>query len=216
MFEIIPNWHPLFVHFTVALFLLAAGLFAVTPFMKSPLKEQWQTVARWNLWFGAGFTIITGLAGLYAYNTVAHDTPSHAAMTEHRNWAIVTITLILALAIWSIIRVRRNQALGTVFIAATVITGGVLAVTAWHGGEAVYRYGLGVMSLPKTEGAGHAHEHAGEGEHGSAGGASTTGMTDMPSAQDGNAPAAGMTNDGSAPSGNQVKPKDHKDDGHGH
>lgn len=159
MFEIIPNWHPLFVHFTVALFLLAAGLFAVTPFMKSPLKEQWQTVARWNLWFGAGFTIITGLAGLYAYNTVAHDTPSHAAMMEHRNWAIVTITLILALAAWSIVRVRRNQALGAVFIVVMVITGGVLASTAWHGGEVVYRYGLGVMSLPKAESDGHNHAH---------------------------------------------------------
>ena len=216
MFEIIPNWHPLFVHFTVALVSLAAGLFAITPFMKSPLKEQWQTVARWNLWFGAGFTIITGLAGLYAYNTVAHDTPSHAAMTEHRNWAIVTITLILTLAVWSIIRVRRNQTLGTVFIAAMVIAGGVLSVTAWHGGEVVYRYGLGVMSLPKVEGEGHAHEHAGETGHEPAGGASTTEMTDMPSVQDGHAPAAGMANDGSVLPGNQVKPKDHKDDGHGH
>lgn len=216
MFEIIPNWHPLFVHFTVALFSLAAGLFAVTPFMKSPLKEQWQTVARWNLWFGAGFTIITGLAGLYAFNTVAHDTPSHAAMTEHRNWAIVTITLILTLAVWSIIRVRRNQALGTAFIAAMVLVGSVLAATAWHGGEVVYRYGLGVMSLPKVEGAGHAHEHAGEGGHEPAGGASTTGMTAMPSAQDGHAPAAGMANDGSVPPGNQAKSKEHKDDGHGH
>lgn len=216
MFEIIPNWHPLFVHFTVALVSLATGLFAVTPFMKSPLKEQWRTVARWNLWFGAGFTIITGLAGLYAYNTVAHDTPSHAAMTEHRNWAIVTITLILSLAIWSIIRVRRNQALGTVFIAVMVITGGVLAVTAWHGGEVVYRYGLGVMSLPKTEGEGHAHEHADEAGHEPSGNIPTTGMTDMPSAHDGHVPAAGMVNDGSAPPGNQVDPKEHKDDGHGH
>lgn len=160
MFEIIPNWHPIFVHFTVALFSLAAGLFVVTPFMKSPLKEQWQTVARWNLWFGAGLTIITGLAGLYAYNTVAHDSPSHAAMTAHRNWAIAAITLILTLAVWSLVRVRRNQALGAVFITATVVAGVVLASTAWRGGEVVYRYGLGVMSLPKPEGNGHSHAHS--------------------------------------------------------
>lgn len=174
MFEIIPNWHPIFVHFTVALFSLAAGLFVVTPFMKSPLKEQWQTVARWNLWFGAGLTVITGLAGFYAYNTVAHDTPSHAAMTEHRNWAIAAITLILTLAIWSIMRVRRNQALGAVFIAAMVVTGGVLALTGWHGGEVVYRYGLGVMSLPKAEGEGHAHEHTDGGGHDRAGDTQTS------------------------------------------
>ena len=167
MFEIIPNWHPIFVHFTVALLSLAAGLFVVMPFVKSPLKEQWQTVARWALWFGAGFTIITGLTGLYAYNTVAHDAPSHLAMTEHRNWAIATITLFLGLAVWSIIWVRKNKPLGMIFVVCMTIAGGLLASTAWHGGEAVYRYGLGVMSLPKSEGEGHSHSHAGGGGHGS-------------------------------------------------
>jgi len=167
MLEIIPNWHPIFVHFTVALLSLATGLFVVTPFVKSPLKEQWQTVARWALWFGAGFTIVTGLTGLYAYNTVAHDTPSHLAMTEHRNWAIVTIALFLALAAWSIVWVRKNKPLGTVFVVCIAIGGGVLASTAWHGGELVYRYGLGVMSLPKAEGDGHDHAHGGGQDHGS-------------------------------------------------
>jgi len=166
MFEIIPNWHPIFVHFTVALLSLAAGLFAITPFIKSPLKEQWQIVARWALWFGAGFTIITGLTGLYAYNTVAHDTPSHLAMIDHRNWAIVTIALFLALATWSIVWVRKNKTLGTVFVVCIAIAGGVLASTAWHGGELVYRYGLGVMSLPKAEGDGHNHSHGGGHDHG--------------------------------------------------
>jgi uncharacterized membrane protein len=167
MIEIIPNWHPIFVHFTVALLSLATALFLVSSVVKPPLQEQWRIVARWALWFGAGFAVVTGLTGLYAYNTVAHDTPSHAAMTEHRNLAIVTIALFVALAIWSALRVRRNQVLGAVFITAVVIAGGVLVSTAWHGGELVYRYGLGVMSLPKAEGEGHTHEHAdGEGhEH---------------------------------------------------
>ncbi len=214
MFEIIPNWHPIFVHFTVALFSISAGLFTITSFIKSPLKEQWQTVARWNLWFGAGITIITGLAGLYAYNTVAHDTPSHAAMTEHRNWAIVAITLILGLAIWSIIRVHRNLALGTAFVVAMVITGGILAATAWRGGEVVYRYGLGVMSLPKVEGEGHAHEHADGTGHGSAD-ALTPEMTDQHLTQDGVMPEADieMEHDQSMSS---RKPQNHKDDGHAH
>jgi uncharacterized membrane protein len=166
MFEIIPNWHPIFVHFTVALLSLAVALFAVTPLVKSPLKEQWHTVARWALWFGAGFTVVTAATGLYAYNTVAHDTPSHAAMTDHRNWAIATITLFLLLTAWSIVWIRRHKALGALFIAAMVISGGVLAATAWRGGEAVYRYGLGVISLPQVEGAGHDHEHADGGGHG--------------------------------------------------
>ncbi len=163
--EIIPNFHPIFVHFTVALLSLSVVLFVVTPFVNPPLKEQWQTVARWALWFGAGITIITGIAGLHAYNTVAHDTPSHLAMTDHRNWAIVAIVLFLALAAWSIIWVRKGRALGLVFVVCMVIAGVVLASTAWRGGEVVYRYGLGVMSLPKAEGEGHSHSHGnGEGD----------------------------------------------------
>ncbi len=163
--EIIPNVHPIFVHFTVALLSLSVGLYVITPFIKSPLKEQWETVAKWALWFGAGITIITGIAGLYAYNTVAHDTPSHAAMTDHRNWAIATIILFLALASWSIIWARKGKTLGTIFIVCMVIAGVVLASTAWRGGEVVYRYGLGVMSLPKAEGEGHSHSHADGGGH---------------------------------------------------
>lgn len=160
--EIIPNFHPIFVHFTVALLSLSVGLMLVTPLLKPPLKEQWQIVSRWALWFGAGFTIITALTGLDAYNTVAHDTPSHLAMTEHRNWAIGTITLFLILAVWSIIQYRKDKMLGKVFVICMVIAGGVLGSTAWHGGELVYRYGLGVMSLPKAEGDGHGHSHAGD------------------------------------------------------
>lgn len=167
MLEIIPNWHPIFVHFTVALFSLAAGLFIVTPFLKPSLQDQWRIVARWALWFGAGITVITGLTGFYAYNTVAHDTPSHSAMTDHRNWAMATIALFLVIAVWTTIRVRRQQILGIGFIAVMVIASGVLASTAWRGGELVYRYGLGVMSLPKAEA--HAHENSDSGGHGRAG-----------------------------------------------
>ena len=182
MFEIIPNWHPIFVHFTVALLSLATGLFIVAPFVKPPLRQQWQTVARWALWFGAGFMVITGLTGLYAYNTVNHDTPSHLAMTDHRNWAVAPIILFLMLAAWSILWTRRSKTLGRAFVLGMALAGGVLASTAWHGGELVYRYGLGVMSLPQAGGEGHEHAHGDEHDHGP--GAATmdfSGMDDVDS-----------------------------------
>ena len=157
--EIIPNYHPIFVHFTVALLSLAVGLFVMTPFLKGALREQWSIVARWALWFGAGFTIVTGLTGLYAYNTVNHDTPSHIAMTDHRNWAIATITAFFMLAVWSIVRYRGAKQLGLIFVVFLALSGALLASTAWRGGELVYRHGLGVMSLPKAD-----KHHHGEGE----------------------------------------------------
>jgi uncharacterized membrane protein len=35
MLEIVPNWHPIFVHFTVALLTLAVILSMVTPFIRT-------------------------------------------------------------------------------------------------------------------------------------------------------------------------------------
>ena len=161
MIEIIPNWHPIFVHFTVALLSIAVVLFILGAFNKNESTRQTMyKVAEWNFWIGAVITIATGLAGWYAYNTVAHDTPSHAAMTIHRNWALATITVVLLLAVclW-----RSNKTGHTspsnLFISLLVGLLLLLGTTAWHGGEVVYRYGLGVMSLPKSEGEGHAHEH---------------------------------------------------------
>ena len=230
MLEIIPNWHPIFVHFTVALFSLAVGLFIATPFLKPPLQEQWQIVARWALWFGAGFTVITGLTGLYAYYTVAHDAPSHTAMTDHRNWAIATITLFLAMTAWSAVLARRKQAIGTVFIATMLAASGVLASTAWRGGEVVYRYGLGVMSLPQVasgaEGDGHAHEHAAGEGHGHAGEIPAASAA-METPNEHHEPAGGqdaahahsdatMANGKASNASTAARPKEHHDDGHDH
>ena len=172
MIEIIPNWHPVFVHFTVALLSIAVLLSLLVRFMSAgQLREQWQWVAQWNLWLGAGITLLTVAAGFLAYNSVAHDAPSHQAMTEHRNWALVTAALFIALAIWSWLRVRSHKPSSTVLLVGLLVGGVLLAATAWRGGEAVYRYGLGVMSLPKAdshEHSGGGHDDIGGGDHGHA------------------------------------------------
>ena len=160
MIEIIPNWHPIFVHFTVALLSLAVGFHIICHFLsEGKLKQQFNILARWDLWLGTGFGIISAIAGWLAYNSVAHDAPSHAAMTDHRNWALVTLGLFIILAGWSLWSERQERLPGKLFLAGLMIAGMLLSSTAWHGAENVYRYGLGVMSLPQQEGEGHAHNH---------------------------------------------------------
>ena len=160
MIEIIPNWHPIFVHFTVALLSLAVGFHLIYPLLSDgKIKQQINIMGHWNLWLGTGFGIITAIAGWFAYNSVAHDAPSHAAMTVHRNWALVTISLFIFMAAWSLWSNIKNRQPGKVFLLGLLIAGILLFSTAWHGAESVYRYGLGVMSLPQSEGDGHSHEH---------------------------------------------------------
>jgi uncharacterized membrane protein/ketosteroid isomerase-like protein len=156
-----PNLHPIFVHFTVALFSISTVLFLAAHFLNSETRPKGLlSAARWNLWLGAGITLATIAAGYDAYNTVAHDTPSHLAMTDHKNWAFGTGAIFLAIAYWSVRLRRQDKPEPTSFLLVLVVATSILGLTAWKGGELVYRHGLGVMSLPQAEEGAAGHEHA--------------------------------------------------------
>lgn len=140
MIEIIPNWHPIFVHFTIGLLGISALFYLAGVVLK---KEHLLQVARWNLWIGALITIGTVLAGWYAYNTVNHDGHSHTAMTNHRNWALPTAAAFILLALWSFI--RRTKEPAALFMICLLLATAALGVTGYKGGELVYRHGMGVM-----------------------------------------------------------------------
>jgi uncharacterized membrane protein len=176
--EIIPNWHPLFVHFTVGLLSTSVLFYLAGIFIprRHPWKQQWLNMANWCLWTGCLFAIATAIAGWLAYNSVAHDTASHAAMTLHRNWALPTAATFLVLGLWAIILAKKDRRPGFLFLTFATVAAVVLMITGWLGAEAVFRYGLGVKSLPVVaKGAeGHNHSHsamhseAGESENSSA------------------------------------------------
>ena len=157
MIEIIPNWHPVLVHYTVALLSLSVVLWLLAQLLPATsVRNEMMIVARWSLWLGTLITIVTTLAGWDAYNSVAHDEESHIAMTDHRNWALATLALFATLASWSLVLWWRSDTspsgiTGAGFMVALAIGGLLLAGTAWRGGELVYRHGLGVMSLPVTD-----------------------------------------------------------------
>jgi len=165
MIEIIPNWHPIFVHFTVALLSLATGLLIAARFVPEPLAGQWSVAGRWCLWLGALFAILTVAAGLYAESTVPHGDSVHEAIEEHHALALTTLGWFLVLAAWSAWRVRKgasNALRNGLFLLLLAVGAGLLASTAWHGGELVFRHGLGVQSLQDLDTA--ASHHHGEEE----------------------------------------------------
>ena len=166
MIEIIPNWHPLVVHFTIALLLTASALFILGASVRGrPVGAAVTLVARWNLALGVIAAVLTLATGWQAYNTVAHDEPSHANMTIHLRWALGAAALFLAAAAAAWFDRRRTAGASGILLALLVAGSGALTVTGWLGGENVYRYGLGVKSLPKSDS--HVHPGSGDGhEHG--------------------------------------------------
>lgn len=228
MIEIIPNWHPIFVHFSVALLSVSALLFVMSKFVTHwRLEDQWLATAYWTLWIGVLFTIGTIAAGWYAMNTVKHDDPSHLVMLDHRLWALVTAGIFAVGAIWGIIQYKAQSRPGAVFIVLMLVGVVGLAGTAWRGGELVYRHGLGVKALPNPSKHSHAagtaahghddgagapsHDDLSADHHQSAPGHSATEMTGTGESDGGAVGAETAATESPAPA-----EAEHHDDGHAH
>lgn len=170
MFDIIPNWHPIWVHFVIALPVSALVLWTA-----ARLWSNWQyagvalTVARWNLWAGALMMPVVLITGYLAANSVMHDDAGHDAMARHAlaAWTAASLTCAAALlAWWSYRRPRLAWAPWSMLVVAVLSLG----VTGHLGAENVYRHGLGVERLPDpgqhSHGTGHSENSAQTGDHG--------------------------------------------------
>ncbi len=149
---IIPNWHPLLVHFTIALAVTSSVFFILTKLV-SRQAETFAIVAKWTLWSAAFVTVLTLLAGFAAFNSVAHDDVAHLVMKTHRLWALVAAAALFVVAIWS----YRVKAVSSLLVAGSLVVAGLVGTTGYLGAELVYRHGLGVMRLPDSSGDGHNH-----------------------------------------------------------
>jgi uncharacterized membrane protein len=170
MIEIIPNWHPAFIHFPIA-FTTASVFFFVAAivFKGKTLAAQCLLASRWMLWAATIFACIAAVFGWLAFNSVEHDEAGHLAMTVHRNWALGALGALILLAALAE-RSRRFTVKPPYGFLILLIGAWLLVIsTAWHGAELVYRHGLGVMALPDVheehnaamqDADGHVHTHS--------------------------------------------------------
>ncbi|WP_417461204.1 DUF2231 domain-containing protein [Kordiimonas sp.] len=156
---IIPNWHPLLVHFTVGLTVSSALFLVLSKLVQKKHVTIFETAGKWTLWLGATITVLTVLAGIQAFNSVVHDDIAHKVMKVHRAWALGTAVAIILVAVW----VYKSKAISSAIIAASLALTSLVGVTGYLGAELVYRHGLGVMRLPDTSGEGH--DHGGNASH---------------------------------------------------
>ncbi len=173
MIEIIPNWHPIWVHFAVAL-LATSTVASIISLANKPSEGGVRSalvVARWTLWIGVVAAMGALLTGYWASTSVAHDDLGHANMMDHRNWALVTAPLFLVAALLELTKRAKNRLSG--FSLLFLLLGSIsLVKTGLEGAENVYEHGLGVQRLPNISEHEHSapglpreHEHGSHGDH---------------------------------------------------
>jgi uncharacterized membrane protein len=146
-------WHPIVVHFSVALLTVATLFYLLAAlFPRAANRTRWIDFAQWNLWGGSGLSVLTVLLGWLAYNTVSHDDASHEAMAIHATLALVTLAAFGLLTVWSLWKFRRSAIPSRTFTVFVLAAFGFLVATGLRGGELVFHYGLAVSSLPKLDG----------------------------------------------------------------
>jgi uncharacterized membrane protein len=140
-----PGWHPMVVHFPLALVVTAASLLVVARLLR---RERYSatlaTVGTWNLCLGAIaalFALATGLAAMLDLHVGA---AARQSIFLHVKWAIFTTLALVLLAVWRGAGAAQESRPSWVFIVVLVAATAALVVTGYRGGQNVYEYGIGV------------------------------------------------------------------------
>ena len=148
-----PNFHPLVVHFPIALLVVAAMVDLAAVVFK---HDGWVNATATMLYvLGAVFAVAAYVTGRSAAGTVLLPGMAHPLVDEHWNWAFRMIWYFGALAavrLWLSFRARAPR----YPIRVALLIGGlagltILYETAARGGELVFRHGVGVEAVGTKE-----------------------------------------------------------------
>jgi len=141
----LPEWHPIAVHFPLALVLTGAmALSAARSRLAGRHAAALATVGTWNLCLGAAGAIIAAATGLAAVVHLKMSPAAHLAVALHVKWAIFTSVGLVLLAVWRGAGNAQDSRPTWAFLAVLWMLSAALIVTGYRGGQNVYRYGLGV------------------------------------------------------------------------
>ena len=135
------NYHPIFVHFPIALWLTAL-LFEFLAVLRSS-DEMHRTAAR-LLYLGTLAGVITVLTGLYAQDSVPNG-PAQGVVELHEDVMLITFSLSVGLCLFAFFARKNFTALfRKLMLLGLVILAALLTYGTDRGAQLVYQYGSGV------------------------------------------------------------------------
>ena len=138
-------WHPMVVHFPLALVTSATLCLAVARLFRDERRAMaLAIVGTWNLSLGAAAALVAIGTGLAAVVNLDVGAAAHRAISLHLQWAIFSTLGVMVCAVWrgagTVHDSRPSWAFLAVLLAATL----ALVETGYRGGENTYRHGIGV------------------------------------------------------------------------
>jgi len=136
--------HTVVVDFAVALLLTSVGADVLSMLAE---EDEFRIVATWTLVFGTGAAIFAALSGYAAFDDAAPTGLAEAVILNHRNAGLVTLACFVPVTAWRLVlhgHPPEKYAFG--YWSLVVLGTGAVLVTAYLGGTAVFRHGVGVLS----------------------------------------------------------------------
>ena len=144
---LLPGWHPIVVHFPIALVMTATSCLAAARLLRrEDYAATLATVGTWNLCLGALAALFALATGLAAVLGLQVGEAARAAISMHVKWAVFTTVALLLAAVWRGAGNAQQSRPSWVFIILLLLATAALGVTGYRGGQNVYRYGVGVMA----------------------------------------------------------------------
>jgi len=144
----LPNWHPLVVHFPIALVLSATALLLAARLLRgASLAATAATVGTWNLCLGAVAALFALASGLGAVLDLDVSAAARQAISTHLKWAMLTTLLLVLLAVWRGAGTASRSKPSWLFLIVLIAASAALIITSYRGGKNVYEYGVGVRKI---------------------------------------------------------------------
>ena len=143
-----PGWHPMVVHFPLALVVTAASFLAVARLLRQGrYSATLATVGTWNLCLGAIAALFALATGLAAVLDLHVGLAARQSISLHVKWAIFTTLTLVLLAVWRGAGAAQESQPSWVFIVVLAAATAALVMTGYRGGQNVYEYGIGVNNV---------------------------------------------------------------------